>query len=109
MQSILLYGSETWVVSDQMEGKLNAFHKQVIRRLTGRHPVFLEEENRWDYPSFCGALEEVGMRSIGEYITQQRRTLTNNEATAVALSICCETEKQELPGGHRWWWHQELF
>jgi hypothetical protein len=36
VQSVLLYGSEYWVLSPKMLSKLEGFNKQIARRLTGR-------------------------------------------------------------------------
>lgn len=37
-QSTLLYGSETWDVSDKVFKTLSGFHHRVVRRLSGRSP-----------------------------------------------------------------------
>jgi hypothetical protein len=44
VQSVLLYGSETWVFPPKMLSKLEGFHKQIARRLTGRTPVYHRQE-----------------------------------------------------------------
>jgi hypothetical protein len=40
-QTVLLFGSETWVLTPRMLSKLEGFHQQIARRLTGRAPVYL--------------------------------------------------------------------
>jgi hypothetical protein len=55
-QSVLLYGSETWVLSPKMLSKLEGFHKQITRRLTGRTPVYRRREDEWQYLPLGNAL-----------------------------------------------------
>ena len=37
-QAVLLFGSETWVVTAMMEKVMNSFQSRVARKLTGRQP-----------------------------------------------------------------------
>jgi hypothetical protein len=41
IQTLLLYGSEIWLLTPRMLSKLEGFHQQIARRLTGRAPVYL--------------------------------------------------------------------
>ena len=36
-QVVLLFGAETWVLTEKMEKALDAFQGRVARKLTGRH------------------------------------------------------------------------
>jgi hypothetical protein len=38
IQTVLLYGSETWVISGKILQLLTSFHHGIARRLTGRFP-----------------------------------------------------------------------
>ena len=38
VQAVLLYGSETWVISPLIGRSLGGFHHRVACRLKGRHP-----------------------------------------------------------------------
>ena len=40
VQSVLLYGSETWVLTPRMKRVLGGFHHRVACRLTGRKPWY---------------------------------------------------------------------
>ena len=70
VQQVLLFGSETWVVSLMMERALSAFiHGEAIR-LTGRQPR-RGRDGKWHYPSLEGAMKEAGLTDIRTSI--QRR------------------------------------
>jgi hypothetical protein len=66
VQSVLLYGSETWVLPPNILSKLEGFHKQIARRLTGRTPVYHRREDEWQYLLLGNALEEAGLFPIDE-------------------------------------------
>ena len=54
VQSVLLYGCETWTINDQMMKVLEGFHH--ARRMTGRR-ARLEADRTWFYPPLKDALE----------------------------------------------------
>jgi hypothetical protein len=51
VQSVLLYGSETWVLSEKMRRMLEGFHNRCARQMTKRfiHPD-LENDGEWITP-----------------------------------------------------------
>ena len=55
-QQVLLFGSETWVLTQKMESALDAFQVRVARRLTGRQPR-CGRDGQWFYPSLAGAMK----------------------------------------------------
>ena len=50
VQQVLLFGTETWVVSLMMERALSAFINGAARRLTGRQS-WKGRDGKWHYPS----------------------------------------------------------
>ena len=67
VQAVLLYGSETWMLSESMLKQFESFHRRVALYLTGRHIRQLED-GTWLYPSSEGVLRDAGLFSIKEYI-----------------------------------------
>jgi hypothetical protein len=60
VQSVLLYGPETWVLSPRMLSKLEGYHKQIAHRLTGHTPVYpIRGGGEWQYLPLGNALEEA--------------------------------------------------
>ena len=37
-QAVLLFGSDTWVLTERMEKALDSFHSRVARKILGRQP-----------------------------------------------------------------------
>ena len=76
VQSILLYGSETWNITSTMLKTLRGFHHMAARRITVRMPY--KEGDRWIYPPIAEVSEEAGMYTIEEYIEKRRRHQTSS-------------------------------
>ena len=55
-QQVLLFGSETWVLTKKMDSALDAFQGRVTRRLTGRQSR-RGRDGTWFYPFLAGALK----------------------------------------------------
>jgi hypothetical protein len=87
VHSVLLYGFETWVLPPRMLSKLEGFHKQIARRLTGRTPVYHRREDEWQYLPLGNALEEDGMFPIDEYIIRRRNKIAEFVATRPLYAI----------------------
>ena len=63
-QSVLLYGSESWVVTGDMLKFLTVFHHRAARRITG----MTEKRGagrEWEYPEVDEAMDATGIHHIG--------------------------------------------
>ena len=106
VQSVLLYGCETWVITPRVLQVLGGFHHRVARRLSGLMPRFLPQEERWDYPPIEDALREAGMYSIKHYIGVRQNTLAEQVATRPILELCEGTEPASGSPSRLYWWTQ---
>ena len=105
-QSVLLYGSNIWVVTGEMLKVLMAFQNQAAQQITGM------TENcgaggEWEYPAVYGAMDAVGIHPIGVY--------TKRRQTKIAERVECNpiyalwTEAERIPGKIRMvhWWDKD--
>ena len=88
VQSVLLFGCETWVITSQVLEVLGGFHHRVARRLSGKHPYVLDESS-----------EEAGLYSVKHYMGVRQNTLAANVATRPIQELCRESEW--MPGSTR--------
>ena len=107
VQSVLLYGCETWVITSQVLDVLRGFHNRVARRLSGKRPYLLPAENEWVYPPIEEALEEAGLFTIEHYISVRQNTLAANIATRPILELCRESERLSGSINRILWWTQK--
>ena len=70
MQAVLLFRSEVWVMTPQMEKPLEGFHHREVRRMAGMGPKRQPDEI-WVYPPIGAALAIVGLEDTGVYIARR--------------------------------------
>ena len=74
IQAILLYGSESWVLTKGHLRQLNSFHLRSVRYMTGKH-IRKKNNDSWDYPDHEDLLRKCQLQEIGHYIEKRRKTL----------------------------------
>jgi hypothetical protein len=75
VQSVLLYGSEPWNLTETMLARLEGFHIRAAYRMARKHKPHKGLFGNWIYPSTKDLLEECGLHSMKEYINTRRATI----------------------------------
>jgi hypothetical protein len=106
VQSVLLFGSESWVWSQSMVKTVEGFHNRVARRLLGKMPVLTH--GTWVYPPIVEALETAALYPVERYIASRRETVHTYVQRRPIYEICCQSKR--LPGTPTGtavlWWEQ---
>jgi hypothetical protein len=108
-QSVPLYDCETCVITPTILRRLDAFHRRIVRWLTGRAPYLQEDTGTWVYPPFGNALDAAGFYMIFEYILRRRATLVDYAASTSLLKLCQDTPKPDGFKNRLFWWDQSPF
>ena len=108
VQAVLLYGSETWVLSPTALARLEGFHIRAAYRMAKRNRPRRGPGHQWVYPKSEDVLEECGMHTIGEYIDVRRQTIAMYVATRPILDECKQGERKRGAIPRRWWWEQKM-
>ena len=103
VQAILLYGSETWVLTNFQLKKLRSFHARVARYLTGRH-IRQNKDGTWVHPPTADVLEEAGLETIDEYIKRRRDTVRRFVMFRPIYDIC---RRSIAITNRAVWWNQD--
>ena len=74
LQSVLLYGSESWVVTGDMLKVIECFHHQVARRMTGATAQHMAG-GEWEWPLVAETMETSGLWKIKGYIKRRKDTV----------------------------------
>jgi len=107
VQSVLLFGSETWVISDRMMKALRGFHHRAARRITGMMPHRVGGE--WVYPATSDVLKKAGMYTIERYISIRRSKFVDYVATRPIGEVFNGVERLSgSPSNRRFWFGQEI-
>ena len=77
VQSVLLFESETWILTPAtlQRLELESFHVKAARRMTGKMLVFTR--GIWTYPKTSEVLAAVGLRNIEYYVRICRARILN--------------------------------
>ncbi len=108
MQSVLLYESETWVLSPAIMARLEGFHIRVTYRMAKKHMPRRGPDHQWVYPSSEAVLVECGMHTIQHYIDVRRETITKYVVGRSILVECQGADRRRGLVPRRWWWEQRL-
>ena len=106
VQSVLLYGCETWVVTPDILRHLRGFHHRVARRLSGM-TARRDSTGRWVYPPISEALSAAGLYSIEHYIGVRQATLVQTIALRPITALCQVAERRPGSSRRTYWWEQE--
>lgn len=103
VQAVLLYGSESWVLTSTMEKKLQSFHRRCARYITGQH-IRQNPDETWTCPSSEIVLEQAGLWTIQQYIKRRRNTV-EPYARSRPIYQRCETSQPlaSSPNQLVWW------
>ena len=106
VQSILLYGSETWTVAPADLAMMEGFHVQADRRMAGMLPR--KTGGTWKYPKSRGVLEAVGLRPVKHYIAVRRNTIARWIIHRPIFDLCRGAERRRGSAPRQFWWEQCL-
>ena len=110
VQSVLLYGSETWAVTPQMLKILDSFHHRIARRITNTMPKQIAN-GEWKYTPVEKALDGAGLHTIDHYIRHRQNTVAVNVVNRPIHTLCKQADEATSatsPGSRSrlWWWAQ---
>ena len=103
VQSVLLYGSETWVVTEQARKSLNTFHHRCARYISGHH-IKKNPDDTWEYPRSEEVLEECGLYSMGEYINRRMDTIKEFAKRRPIFAMCKSSTPAAGNSKQKTWW-----
>ena len=104
-QTVLLHGSETWVVKRTTLRALEGFHHRVARHLTRRHirPSGLDD-GQWVYPSTAETLAQAGLFPMTEYLTRRKATIMPFAYSLPIYQQAFESRPSAGSAHRKTWW-----
>jgi hypothetical protein len=104
----LLYGSETWNLTNSALARLEGFHVCAAYKMARKHWPKRGANGVWVYPMMVDVLEECGMATIAAYIQSCRQTIAVYVATRPVFKACMEGKRRRGLIPHQWWWEQPM-
>ena len=93
VQAVILYGSETWVMTPCIGRVLDGFHHRVGCRMTGQQPR-RGWDGGWVHPPLMGAMAKAGLKEVDNYISRLQRIVTQLIATRYIMDLCLAAERR---------------
>ena len=87
VQAVLLFGVETWVLSEAMSRKLEGINMGFLRQIMGQRAVRRKERN-WRKAAAEKVLEKAGTHSLGAYNDRRQTTVTEWVELRPILEVC---------------------
>ena len=103
IQTVLLYGAETWVLSEGGKNKINSFHNRCARFITGRFITKLEDDT-WVCPDTKTTLEMADLLPIEEYIERRKNTISEYAISTNIFHDCIQKSKYIKSDNSLEWW-----
>ena len=104
VQAILLYGSESWTLSESMIQWIRSFHSRVAQYICNRHIRCLEDDT-WEYPPTEEVLEAAGLFTIDEYIRRRRASVLRFTWGWPIMALCRNSRAVNSNKTRIVWWN----
>ena len=108
VQAVLLFGSESWCLSDTAMKRLEGFHVRAAWRMARENKPRRRADGTWSYPETDAVLEEVGLHSISHYVGVRRATIATFIVNRPIYEACVAGERKRGSAPRKWWWEQPL-
>ena len=105
-QALLLFGAETWVLTQCMEQALGSFQSRFARRITRKH-TGQGTDGSWDYPPLAEAMGGAGLEGIRKSFTRRQIIVVQYIATRPILDLCERAIRRLVVRLYRQWWEQD--
>ena len=105
VQTVLLYGSESWTINSNIMKKLTSFHRRCARFISGRHIRCVDDV--WIYPDTKTTMEITDLLSIEEYMLKRKDTVRLYVRTTDILNKCKFSRPAPRNSNQTVWWTDE--
>ena len=91
-QSVLLFGSKTWVLLPATLQLLEGFHVKAAHRMTGLLPK--KVGGSWKFPKSKSVLTAAGRHTIAHYVKLRRARIMRWVEDRLILKLCRKAERR---------------
>ena len=106
VQSVLLFGSKTWVLSPATLQRLEGFRVKAAHRMTGRLPK--KVGGSWKFPKTKTVLVAAGLHTIEHYVQVRRARIMRWLIDRPILKLCRSAERRRGTTSRLYWWEQPM-
>ena len=103
VQAVLLYGSESWVMTQKMWKAVDSFHSSCARYIAGDH-IRQRPNGEWVLPPTARVLEQCKLRTVGEYIARRKETVSDFMKSRPIYATCIKSTPSAGNVNQKVWW-----
>jgi hypothetical protein len=103
VQAVLLYASESWVLTERTIKALSSFHNRCARFISGDH-IRQKPNGEWILPPTAEVLEKCKLRTVKEYIEKRRRTIRAFVEARPIYEACIASTPTDNNVNQKVWW-----
>jgi hypothetical protein len=94
VSAVLLYGSETWVITRRIQALIDSFHNRVARTVAGTFIRKLggDGDDEWVYPSVADTLKSAHLQPATTYLDRRRLKFRDYAETRGSYQDCRSSE-----------------
>ena len=93
---VLLYGSETWVLTPRIKRVLGRFHHRVACRITVSQTQKVRYGG-WVYPPLEDAMVEAGLQEVETYVSLRQNTVAQYISARHIMDLCLAAKRRPEP------------
>ena len=102
-QAVLMFRSETWVLTPRMERALDSFQQRVARRII-ENQARQRVDRSWEYSPLAEELGEAGFKWIRKLVTRRQNMVAHYIATRPILDLCERATRRPGARVSQLWW-----
>ena len=103
VQTVLIYGCESWVVKGVMMMVLEGFHHIVARRLAGLM-ARRGKNGEWEWPPVATALQVTGLWPTWVYVRNMKFKIEEYIAECPIFEMCTRDQRKEVSNSFLCWY-----
>jgi hypothetical protein len=104
VQSVLLYGSESWCLTKRQMSLLSAFHNRCARSISKRW-IKREDDGTWTCPGMAETFRVSGLDPIEKYIQKRKAALMPHARSRAIFRKCLRTNRNPRAAHKVVWWN----
>ena len=104
-QAIMIYGSETWVMTPHIRMVLGRLHHRVAYRMMGRQS-WIGQDIGWVHTPLEDAMAEEGLLEMETYVSPHQNAFAQFIVTSPIMDLCLAPEGRQGSRVANWWWEQ---
>ena len=106
VQEVMIYGSETCIMTTHIGRVLGGFHHRVARRLT-RRQYRRGQDYGWVYPQLEYAMAEAILLEVETYVSHHYNKVAKLIVTRPIIYLCLAAEHRPRSRVSKRWWDQD--